>query len=654
MKKKLLKNKLRLTVQLSIVAMILYGIIRPLVDSSYRPDFESYCPLGGISSLMSKLNLGSSSCQMGEVQMMLGIALIVGAIIFGKLFCSYLCPIGTFMEWLGRIGDKFNMRFTIPEYLDRPFRLMKYALLYYTIYITMNASELFCKEYDPYLAGVTFFQNGDVVWYYAIVTIIIVVVGSLFTRMFWCKYICPLGAIGNIFSNFGVVVIGAVIYFAANFFGAELGLEWLLGLIIGLAALSEIIFKRSFFFPIFKITRNDETCPTCIKCDTDCPQGIEVSTYDAVDHVDCNMCSDCVYACPVKQTLTVNKTPTKYGKHIALIGTIVLVVAGLIASNYYEFITLTERWGGFEKLDNVEVYHQEGLTSIKCWGSASSFKSQMERVKGVVGIDAYAVSHSADIYYNPNVITKIGVKKAIFQPVKQKIRSTAKSGVDSLSVVQIGIDNFFDKTDFTNLTYALRVSKGIFGFETIFGEPVQTKIFYNEATITPEKIVELITAKEIEMKMRDGSTVKKEIEFEVNEGFKDLGKISLLDYQRSMFKGYDKKFNKYSKQNIDSISVLIYPMKEAGDSRLSGKLNYLTSHLSGWKGIVRLSTKYDNSPTAYVYFKEAVTPLDTVKAVLSMEKMRVHFRGGEIKLVDNPFKSKPEGIVKKAKELESK
>ena len=125
-----MKNKLRLSMQLSIVAMILYGIIRPLVDSSYRPDFESYCPLGGLSSLMSKLNLGSSSCQMGEVQMMLGIALIIGAIFFGKLFCSFLRPIGTFMEWLGRIGDKFNLRFSIPEFLDRPFRLMKYALLY--------------------------------------------------------------------------------------------------------------------------------------------------------------------------------------------------------------------------------------------------------------------------------------------------------------------------------------------------------------------------------------------------------------------------------------------------------------------------------------------------------------------------------------------
>jgi len=648
-----MRNKLRLSIQLSIIAMILYAIIRPLIDSSYHPDFEAYCPLGGIGALMSKFNLGSSSCQMGEVQMMLGIALVVGAIIFGKLFCSYICPIGTFMEWLGRIGDKFKIRFSIPEYLDRPLRLLKYALLYYTIYVTMNASELFCKEYDPYLASVTFFKNPDLVWYYGLITIAIVILGSIFTKMFWCKYLCPLGAIGNIFSNTIVIVVPIVLYFVANLFGAELGLEWLLGGVILFAALSEVIFKRNFFFPLFKITRDDSSCPTCIKCDDDCPQGIEVSTYDAVNHVDCTLCTDCVYACPVKQTLTVNKTPTKYGKYIAPVGTLVLIAAGLIASTFYEFTTLSERWGGFEKVQNVQVFHKEGLTSVKCFGSASAFKTQIERVKGIVGLDAYAASHTVDIYYDPSVISELEVKKAIFTPAKQKVRVIPKEGVDSLSIVQFGINNFFDKNDFTNITYALRKGKGVYGFQTIFGEPVETNIYYDANKISQSEIIDLIESEEVELPLRDGSKLIREIDFEVAGEGKDLGKISVLDYEKSMFKAYDRKFNKYSKQNIDSLKVLIYPMPEAGKSSLYRMLSYLTSHLSNWDGIVRLSTRYDTLPQAYVYFNENITPLDTVKAALSMDKLKVHFRGGKIKIVDNPFKSKPEGIVKDAKDIKN-
>ena len=647
-----MKNKLRLSFQLSIIGIILYAIVRPLLDSNYHPDFEAYCPFGGIASLMSKFNLGSSSCQMGEVQMMLGISLIVGAIIFGKLFCSYLCPIGTVMEWFGRIGDKFNLRFQIPEYLDRPFRLMKYALLFYTIYITMNASELFCKEYDPYLAGVTFFQNSDTVWYFGLITILIVIVGSLFTKMFWCRYLCPLGAIGNIFSNVGVVFIAVIIYILANLFGAELGLEWLLGGVVALAALSEIIFKKSFLFPLFKITRNDETCPSCSQCDTDCPQGIEVSSYDAVNHSDCTMCGDCMYACPVKQTLSVNKIPTKFGKYVPPIATIVLIAAGLIASSFYELTTLSERWGGFDKIDSVAIYHHEGLTSVKCFGSASSFRNQIARVSGIVGLDAYAASHTVDIYYNPKVLTALEVKKAIFHPAKQKIRLIPENGVDSLSVVLVEIDNFFDRTDHTNLTYALRVNKGIFGFETIFGEPVQTKIFYDENMVDTKTIIELIEAKEVELKMRDGSLLKRDIEFEVNSEAKLLDNISVEDYQKNMFKAFDKKFNNYQKQNMDSLKILAYPMEEAGKSSLYSKLSYLTSHLSNWKGIVRFSTQYQNSPMAYVYFNENITPIDTVKAAISSKKMKVHFRGGVVKYFDNPFKSKPDGNVFKYTEIE--
>jgi len=190
-----------------------------------------------------------------------------------------------------------------------------------------------------------------------------------------------------------------------------------------------------------------------------------------------------------------------------------------------------------------------------------------------------------------------------------------------------------------------------YGFETIFGEPVETKIFYDGNNISKAEIIELIESEEVVLPLRDGSKLKREIDFEVADEGKLLGKISVNEYEKGMFKAYDRKFNKYSKQNIDSLKVLIYPMSEAGKSSLYRMLSYLTSHLSSWNGIHRLTTSYDSEPQAYVYYNEAVTPLDTVKAALSMEKMSVHFRGGEIILVDNPFKSKPDGIVKNASEI---
>jgi polyferredoxin len=101
-----MKNKIRFIFQLIILALIGYVAAKPLFIAGYTSDFEAYCPFGGISSLASKLNQGTMSCNMSEVQLLLGVGLLIGVIVIGKLFCSYLCPIGSVTEWIGKLGEK--------------------------------------------------------------------------------------------------------------------------------------------------------------------------------------------------------------------------------------------------------------------------------------------------------------------------------------------------------------------------------------------------------------------------------------------------------------------------------------------------------------------------------------------------------------------
>ncbi|MFO7526875.1 MAG: 4Fe-4S binding protein, partial [Ignavibacteriaceae bacterium] len=196
-----MKNKIRVFFQLLFLGLIGYVAIRPLFDNSYLADFESYCPFGGISSFFSKLNQGTMACNMSEVQVMLGIGLIVGVIIIGKLFCSYVCPIGAVTEWLGKIGERFKLRFDMPGFIDRPLRSLKYLILFAALYFTMTSSELFCKEFDPYFASVNLFDNSDITLYFAIPAFALTILCTIFFRLFWCKYLCPLSAVSNIFLN---------------------------------------------------------------------------------------------------------------------------------------------------------------------------------------------------------------------------------------------------------------------------------------------------------------------------------------------------------------------------------------------------------------------------------------------------------------------
>ncbi len=640
-----MKNKIRVYFQLLILALIGYVAVRPLFDASYVADFESYCPFGGLASIGSKLNQGTMSCNMSEVQVMLGIGLLVGAILIGKLFCSYVCPIGTVTEWLGKIGEKFKIRIEIPNKIDRPLRSLKYLILFAALYFTMTSSELFCKEFDPYFASVNLFDNPDLVLYLAIPAFILTILGAIFFRLFWCKYLCPLGALSNIFLN--VVGAGAVIiiFIIANLLGAGLSYVWLLIGLVLVGLITELGFMRSFLLPLPKIARNELSCTDCGFCDDKCPQGIKISQYAKVNHVDCNLCTDCVYYCPVKNSLSIsNKKSFRYLSPIAVV---IFIIVSLGAASNFEFTTISEKWGDFNKIENIAVYEQTGLKNVKCYGSAMSLKNNLVNVAGIYGIDAYAKSHTVKIYYDPAEISEKKVKSSIFNPIKMEIRKIKEGKLDSLAVWEAGIYGMFDLIDFNNMFYTLREDNGVYGFETNFGEPVIADIFYDPSVTSPDKILEQIEKREITVK-KPKTTETIELNFDVEENGSDKGFLNLAEYRRRIFRTYDRKFNGYNKFNLEQLSVFVFPMPEAAIPGLRRYFGSLTSHLSADNGIVRLSTRYIDQPTAFLYFDPSQTNVQKIKEALVKKTLTVFTSETETRDLENPFHIKPEGKIVKA------
>lgn len=643
-----MKNKIRVVIQAIILGLIGYVAVRPVFDTSYTADFESYCPFGGLASLGSKLSQGTMSCNMSEVQLMLGIGLLVGVIIVGKLFCSYICPIGSVTEWLGKIGEKLKIRREMPRYLDRPLRLLKYVLLFITLYFTMTSSELFCKEFDPYFASVNLFGNSDINLLYAIIAFSLTIIGTIVFRLFWCKYLCPLGALSNIFLNVAGAGVVIILFIVLNLLGLELSYIWLLGGLVIVGAITELGFMRSFLLPLPKITRNTDFCTDCKHCDKKCPQGIHISEYEKVNHIDCNLCLDCVYSCPHKNTLTVsNKKGFKYLSPIAVV---VFILLSLGAAANFEFTTISERWGKFDKIENVAVYEQSGIKNVKCYGSAMSLMNNLANVEGIYGLDAYAKSHTVKIYYDPSEISELKVKKSIFTPIKMEIKKV--KGLDSLAVWEVKIDGLFDLIDYNNLFYTLREVDGVYGFETHFGEPVIANLFYDPSKISKDKIKKQIELNEINVEKVKGKGKEIiELSFKVEKETIVKGYIKLPEYQQRIFRTYDRKFNHYKDYDKNALSVFIFPMPDAAKPPLRRFLGSLSSHLSADNGIVRLSTRYDEGPSGYVFFDSKQTDENKIKAALVKEKLTVFITDTETKDLDNPFKIKPDGIVKKATEI---
>ena len=641
-----MKNKIRVTFQLLIISLIAFFGIRPFLDSGSSVDFEAYCPMGGISSFMSKLNLGTMSCSMSEVQVMMGMALIIGAVLFGKLFCSYVCPIGTFAEWLGRLGAKFGIKKDIPTYLDKPLRTFKYILLFITVYFTMTASELFCKEYDPYFAIVNMFGDRDINLVYAIMAVTILIGGAIFLRLFWCKYLCPLGAAGNLFYNSLAVGSVIVIYILLNVMGLELGMVWLLAAICLTGWITEVFFKKSFVLPFTRITRNTDTCTDCGRCEKACPMNIKIMEYETVTDIDCHLCSDCVNACKVKNTLTINKKPSL--KYLAPVMTVVLFLLALGFSTQYEFQTISERWGNFEKLDSLDqvaVFRYENLKTVKCFGSALALKGQLSNVKGIVGVDAYAASHTVEIFYNKNILNDVDVKRSIFEPTKQKIQVIKDDlGLDSLSVIEAGIFGLFDKMDYMNMFYALRVDGNVYGFETMFGEPTVTIIYYDESKTDADAIKKCIEAQYIVKKVKNGEK-EEEIDFIVDYLKHENKRVGIVDFSRRMFKDFDQTLGRYKEVEENKMSVFKYPAPEMDNFFVRQSMPKVVSHLSKNKGILRARSYFTDQPYLAVYYTPELTTPEEIISFLTSEKLQVSYRSGEVKEVNNVLETKPNGQV---------
>ena len=642
-------NRIRIAFQGIILALIGYVAVRPLLDKTYSRDFEAYCPFGGLSSLASKLYQGTMSCTMSEVQVMLGVGLVVGVIVLGKLFCSYVCPIGSLTEWIGKLGEKFGLRREIPVRIDRPLRVLKYALLFATVYVTMTSSELFCKEYDPYFASANLFHNPDITLYFAISAMVLTIGGALFFRLFWCKYLCPLGALSNIFLNVVPAASAILLFVLANLLGAGISLIWLVLVLVLIGLVTEVGFMKSVLMPIPKITRSEENCTDCGLCDKKCPQGIKISTYKKVTHSDCNLCTDCVYACPLKNTLMIGKS-NKW-KYLSPIAVVVLIIASLGASTGVEFTTIAERWGDYKAVPNLQKYERTGLKSVKCYGSSKALQGQLVDIDGIYGLDTYASSHTVVIYYNQAEISENKIKRSLFTPLQQEIKKVKDPTIDSLAIWEVGIYNLFDAIDNSNLFYLLKEDEGIYGFETHFGEPVKTTVFYDKKVTGPDRMLALLEKKSAMVKKGEGQE-RVDLEFEAENSGSDKGSIALKEYARRIFRTYDRKFNDYKKYAAEQISVFVFPMPEAGMPPLRRYLGSLSSHLSADNGIIRFSTRYEDKPYGYLFFDPKQTSIDSIKAALMKPTMTVFITDTEKKNIRNPFHIKAEGTVKKATALQ--
>jgi polyferredoxin len=222
---------------------------------------EGWLPIAGLMNLKYCLTTGHVPAA-HPAALFLFISFLAIAFLFRKAFCSWLCPIGTLSEYLWRAGRSvFRRNLHLPRWIDLPLRGLKYLLLAFFVWAVANmpAESIDSFMRSPYGAIVdvrmlNFFRDlGQT----AIVVLFVLVLASFVIQNFWCRYLCPYGA--------------------------------LLGL-------------TSLLSPL-RVRRSQAACIDCAKCAKACPASLPVDQLVSIKSAECTGCLECVAACPAQGAL---------------------------------------------------------------------------------------------------------------------------------------------------------------------------------------------------------------------------------------------------------------------------------------------------------------------------------------------------------------
>lgn len=210
------------------------------------PGAAGACPLGALQSVQGSVSYRISFYVIG--------LLMAFGLLLGRFICGFLCPFGLFQELLHKIP--------VPHIkLKRIFTYVKYILLAVFVIILpiMLGAPAFCKYICPagtLEGGIPLLLGNPLLrgsigglFFLKLSILLLTIAGCLFIYRFFCRVLCPLGAIYALFN------------------------------------------RISFY----QLQLDQDACIDCGKCKKVCKMGVDPSEHP--NDPECIRCGDCVSSC---------------------------------------------------------------------------------------------------------------------------------------------------------------------------------------------------------------------------------------------------------------------------------------------------------------------------------------------------------------------
>lgn len=211
------------------------------------------------------------------------IIVLIVTLLFGRVYCSSVCPLGTLQDIISRLALFLNKK----KYfrLLNDFKMLKYSILSLTLISLFSGSLILLNLLDPFSLTGKIFSN---VFRLGVIPLNNLAALTLEQFNIYRVYPIELKALSWVaitFSAFVLLIIGIMSFSKGRLFCNTV---CPVGTLLGLASR----------FSLYKITIDQNECHGCSLCETVCKAGCIDNENKKIDFERCINCFNCFTVCP--------------------------------------------------------------------------------------------------------------------------------------------------------------------------------------------------------------------------------------------------------------------------------------------------------------------------------------------------------------------